>query len=382
MVPDADIFFMREKLNSCELNSCELNSCELNSCELNSFELIQSVIFTMMTDSYPLLSDFDIKIPPVNGKRIITSQLSKEEDHVVHNLHTVNLALFYDYLTAHPPVVNNDGQCSFNPFCVKRYLLELQRVNEILATEVERLIKQTRYVSHSEFVTVLNRTFDIFEQRIGTQPFTLVYSNSMINSEQLCTFLLWTRLKRLNLIKIQPSDQPITTDLALWIDDCSYSGGNMSSVVDEFVQNNEVSKQIYLVVAFATPFVLYDGFFGSHWPAESHIIYGELIPRYCETNGGIISQYFWTDDTKSPIYFDHKIASPESTFNYIYFGLIPTRPLTLDECDECCPINAQQRIAILKKQPNRHLMNQMTAILVGMPIIKVVDPNELTVASR
>jgi len=95
------------------------------------------------------------------------------------------------------------------------------------------------------------------------------------------------------------------------------------------------------------------------------ILCNNLLPQYSKQANGVILHYYWSGDNLSPIYFDHKIAGPESTFNYIYFGLIPHRPLTKEDLlGDCCPIHTKKRIQLCKELPSRQTINKLSQILI------------------
>jgi hypothetical protein len=315
----------------------------------------------------PIMTDLVTSEKPLTQKDYVTLKLLAQDEvmkDVIKNytVEKIDLYKYFDLVTQINPTVDNDGKCGFNNQCVTKYLNKIGQLDPILENSMQQLLKMTRYVSHSELSKRLNVVFNKFEAEIGQDPFTLIYTSKTPNSEYLCIWLLWSRIKKLNLKHICHYQDKIPTSKALWIDDCSYSGGNMCETCDVTSKKSHV----YVVVAFVAPFALYDGPCGNQWPTNMTLLYDELLPRFSDkSHHGVISKYFWSSEMLSPIYFDHKIASPESTFNYIYFGLIPYIPLSEEDMNfDCCPIHTKERIQICKQIPNRNIINKLSEILI------------------
>jgi hypothetical protein len=272
----------------------------------------------------------------------------------------VDLYKFFELLGKNLPMPSNNGLCTFNRKCVEKYLVELTKVDPMLSVDVGNLLSKTKYISHERLIVHLNNAFDKFEGLIGNDPFTLVYTDNTISSEYLCIWLLWSRIKKLNLVAIKQYEDWKTQEPSqkvLWVDDAVYSGGNLSELVVRIPKN----VHIYAVVGFVSDYLKHT------LPLEEEenltVLASQKLDGYATTDGRI-SRYFMTHEELPAIYFDHKIAGPSSTFNYVYFGLIPYRPLTEeDDMGDCCPIHSHQRIQILNVVPSREILNEMTLFL-------------------
>lgn len=285
---------------------------------------------------------------------IIERELSYE-----YSTNGLNMCKFFDMVIKDPPIVVNNGKCKLIPKCVGKYLSALDAVNHQLSVDVKKLLDMTRYISHSELEIKLHQSFDQFVKMIGTEPFTLIYTDEYINSEHLCIWLLWPKIKKLYpQIEIKYyQDKSITTQNVLSIDDVSYSGGNLDETISRFSKNTKV----YAILGVCSQYV-----FNEFKKFENLIlITGEVVPSFSENYSGLVDDYFGTSCNMSPIYLDNKIASPTSTFNYVFYGLVPYRLLSQEDRKfNCCPVHTRQRIPLCKQYPNREIINRLTHILI------------------
>jgi hypothetical protein len=233
----------------------------------------------------------------------------------------------------------HSGKCNLDTNKVQQYLNRLQHIDLNLATSVEKvLFQRTTYIDHDHFLHLLNQGLDSFLAEHGTEtPFDIVLTGDgqRYSSEEYVVQLLWPKLrnlKNLNQIRYFETENPNPiAKTILWIDDGSYSGGNLMNML-EYAQK-ESAQKVHIILA-AICKTVNDNFVK---PSQ------DFISLHCSLEVGriedeIISRYFWTCYLAPSLYFDHKIASCNSTCKSVLeYGLVPDRPLTDEEyeSDEC-----------------------------------------------
>lgn len=242
---------------------------------------------------------------------------------------------------------------SFDNEKVEKYLSLLFEPDKSF---VEDIINKTRYVDFITFKRVLLNSLDKFKEEIGNEPFYLMLPTDKIGSEHWLTALLWYELRTMNIIKIidetpELSDENINNILI--IDDAIYTGINTFNKIDNVtyklgktlgISHREAGK--FIKFHFVIPFMSNEG---------SKFIIDNCIYLNCGYNMyGIyylpglkdlmnIKDYYAGDYEKilrerfsisidfdtaigdmPAVYFDHKVAAPESTFSSIYlWGKLP-----------------------------------------------------------
>jgi len=236
---------------------------------------------------------------------------------------------------------------SLDPNKVQEYLSYL---NELDRSFVQELLSKTNYVRYADFKKALLQSFELFKQEITQQDFYLLLPTDKIGSEHWLTALLWPQLRTLNLKEIVncTSKLPLqgVTNILI-IDDAIYSGNNTIAKIDDFtyelaeslnLEDDEVGKyfNFHIMIPFITP--------GGTRSVRSFCkerqtqctIYGvyyllgltsliDVKKYYPENAEDILYQKFGIEILNlPPVYFDHKVAGPMSTFSTIYLeGRIP-----------------------------------------------------------
>lgn len=257
-------------------------------------------------------------------------------DYMMNNIHIEKL------LSSIP-----SGRCSLNQNKCKEYIHLASQIDPSLGKAVEIILENTTYVSIYDLRENIRRSVESFKSSIGDTPYVILVdqgkdnSARRFNSEHLMLVFTWDILKQTNLRGIYDYQDEIPENIstAMWIDDCIYTGGNATEIIsrqhkgidtyERTFGNTPRFKDIHIVVAYASPHKerLLDEF-----PyMEFHFHIGQQIPLYTDICNIDIYDYFFSWDEKPMIYFDHKIASMDSTFSHIYMGQVPQRKLTEEE---------------------------------------------------
>lgn len=233
---------------------------------------------------------------------------------------------------------------SFDLQKVKSYLSLLRSPDDLF---VSSLLEATRYVKYDEFGSMLLKSFSNFMQNIETKDFYLVLDSKSIGSEHWLAALLWPNLQSMNMTGIVdrtlPSDHQGIANVVI-IDDAIYTGTNTFGKIDEFVysssQMTNVGYHFHIIVPFVSvegeKFILDEcrarGVQCTFYAVERLPGLSALINKYyARDSEEILRQRFGISlkldlpiANMPAIYFDHKVAAPESTFSSIYLeGRLP-----------------------------------------------------------
>lgn len=236
---------------------------------------------------------------------------------------------------------------SFDKNKIKEYLSLL---NEPDCCFISELIDKTTYIKYDIFKNYLVESFNDFKLAIGEQKFYLMLPKGKIGSEHWLTALLWPELNKLNLVSIIDIFTVIVDidiiDVVI-IDDALYSGINITAEVDDFtyelslklnISQKELGKKFRF--HFIIPFVTSGGvktLFGlCKYINADYRLYNkyemktitdliEVNKYYPENASDELYKRFGVEIFDlPPIYFDHKVAGPFSTYSTIYLeGIIP-----------------------------------------------------------
>jgi hypothetical protein len=228
---------------------------------------------------------------------------------------------------------------------VKEYLDKLEGVDREFIYD---LLDATTYVTKENFFPSVYESFDKFKQHIQDKPFYIDLAMDKIGSEHWLTYILWPELRQMNYSKHLVKN-------VLIIDDAVYTGTNVFGRIDEISYNNKgVEFNFHLVI----PYLNRDGakflldecklkkvncyFHSSYYiypPLDFYKYYTnpnkELRERF-----GVSLKFDLPVENMIALYFDHKVAAPESTFSSIYLhGRLP---------------DGSSYGSLFKKNPSRH----------------------------
>jgi hypothetical protein len=88
-----------------------------------------------------------------------------------------------------------------------------------------------------------------------------------------------------------------------------------------------------------------------------------IVPSLFDLYGeecNILYDYYWAGTKLPPLYFDHKIASLNSTYEAIYKGVVPSRPFTEEELNSAPSFIPGPTINLLKSTPSRSIIVQLS----------------------
>lgn len=191
---------------------------------------------------------------------------------------------------------------------------------------VSRVIENTLYVNHKQFIEALDVSFEKFSQEIGDEPFYILLPEGKFGSENWIIALIWSKLSKLSVkgfIGIN-TKVPEKSHVVV-IDDAMYSGQKTTGVIDEYVYNTESVITVHLLIPFVTEqslscvSVVTNGFLSHHArlvPSSKSLVDPVLIEQNYIKFGIEI-------EGVPLLYFDHKCAGAFSTYCTIYNGFVP-----------------------------------------------------------
>jgi hypothetical protein len=248
------------------------------------------------------------------------------------------------------------------------YALNRQNVKKFIAASapdardaVRKFIKATTHISFETFITYINKSFRELVKLVpdGRPVFVYIDVGGWIYEykSNYWIFLYIRELAKtkhnLETIFVSNLDNHIlnNNDVILLVDDCIYSGEQMSSTVNRLTNYSKKHFKLVLFALFMSE-VGYTRVFNSK-VNNSHLVYSEIvIPKYVhfikplseymtlDEMMTIMKYYLPPDDAdpydkidvamasraelrKYPVYFDHKLADNTSTFPRIYAGVVP-----------------------------------------------------------
>jgi len=229
---------------------------------------------------------------------------------------------------------------------IQHYLNKFTDKNDKLF--VTNILQSTIHISYLEFYSQLIETFNKLEQllfSIDRDKIIIYYPFPHFGSENWIIQLMWNRIKQWNT-RIQfittLTQQLDENDCILIIDDCSYSGNNILSIIDNLTYSNSYNNdentydetmldqesfyadkkyksfELYVTVPFITTHaysVIKE--FAEKRNITINIIYNSLLipPKYSDD---MIEKFEIGTYGVFPIYFDHKVANNFGSFPQIY----------------------------------------------------------------
>ena len=253
------------------------------------------------------------------------------------------LARFRNMLLSPDQLSFDDSlSCALDRDKCKRYIEIASHVDPLLGNAVKVILDNTTYVSHEDLRRSIREAAESFVLSIGDTPYVILVDNSgdnpdrRFNSEHLMIYWTWDILEKTNLQGIYhyQDDIPSHISIAMWIDDCLYTGGNASEIMSrqyrgEYNDGGARFDTIHIVLGYSSR---HNQRIIEEYLSISLIFHiGVSIPLYTDICCIPIEDYYFSWDQKPMIYFDHKIAFMDSTFSHIYDGKIPDRKLTEEE---------------------------------------------------
>jgi hypothetical protein len=265
---------------------------------------------------------------------------------------------------------------------------------------VKDVLNKTTYVNYLEFKQALNQSFELFRKTARDEQFYLLLPTDKIGSEHWLTALLWPQLRTMNCCQIinETPQLPLQNGIhnILIIDDAFYTGTNTYNKIDNLIftlsevlnidNNNEAGK--YFNFHLVIPFMSTEGkkfltdecnfrhtqcnFYGIHYlPVLKELL--DISKYYPENSEQILRDRFEISlklelpiADMPAIYFDHKVAAPESTFSSIYLqGKIPN--IDLAQLYEYKDGNYG---SLFKVNPSREKIDELAGLFINFTISK------------
>lgn len=260
-------------------------------------------------------------------------------------------------------IPDNANKCGFDEKKVQQYLAHLP---SNLANPVKELLEHTEYISYSRMLHLLNIAIADLKRSIGIRPFAIVITEEAYSSENYILQLIWESIRDMNIIGIYNYMDDIPDVPIVWFDDAAYSGGNLSEMVSRVY---EKTSEIHIVLC-ATHIPTMKGMLGEMVDKiHFHLGMKLVLPIDSIPNSDIIGKYYWTENTHPALYFDHKVASPLSTYRFLYLNApIPIRELTEEEMsNDPIPAPGEQMGSLLCIDPSRDIIHKLEKYHQSLP---------------
>lgn len=227
--------------------------------------------------------------------------------------------------------ITHQGERSLIPFRVREYL-------NLLPTDADRvfaetILSRTVYVPDNLLTNELTRITKELLILIGGRPYYVFLNRRKFASTELMIIKVMHLLRDSNLIGFV-TDESIVPDgshIAV-IDDASYSGTNLEGIVDSLSYLNR-DPTIHVLIPYISKF-MYDKLpelYNVQMYSSNTLL---SIDEYRLQQGesafpDILYERFRAAEhleihAQLPLYFDHAVASPDSSFPTIYLqGIIP-----------------------------------------------------------
>lgn len=228
--------------------------------------------------------------------------------------------------------ISHQGERSLIPFRVREYLALLPTADRAFA---ETVLSRTVYIPDNVLTSELIRIVNEFLLFIGDRPYYVFLNRHKFASTELMIIKVIHLLNHSNLIGFV-TDESVVPDgshIAV-IDDASYSGTNLEGIIDSLSYLNH-NVTIHVLIPYISKF-MYDKLpelYNVQLYSSSTLL---TIDEYRLSQGEPAFPDFLYERFQAieyldihaqlPLYFDHVVASPDSSFPTIYLqGIIPER---------------------------------------------------------
>lgn len=267
------------------------------------------------------------------------------------------MSINYDYIfkSSKKIIPNTSGMCSLIPHKIDEYCKVLRdKYGTKLHDEVKYILDSTVYLSFPKMCSIMDDMFDKFKRYIGNREYCIIIIDVHVyKSEHLWIQYLWSKIEKTNCVGVYHHKDMIPCDEILWIDDVSYSGGNLQDILRDDVIGYKPKKHMNIILCGASDNTSYIRI--KHIPTANMFI-GMYLPLYQSTND-VIQQYFWIGTGLSMVYLDYKIATIFSTYAPIYHGIVPSRKLNDDEIKSEPIYHEDYRMELMETKPSRELLD-------------------------
>lgn len=272
------------------------------------------------------------------------------------------------------------GQCRLDPVRINNYLGHFQGHDRIF---IETLLSKTLYITYSDFLTNLHKSFQQFLTDINNQSYYILIPRYKIGSEYWLIMLLWKCIRRSNFVDFVYDDQTVANNgNIIIIDDAIYSGVTITGMVEKFISANSGGK-FYLIIPYASILGATEVYSFIHTSGNPVKIYTQqtlpciatsinLPAIYGRDYEQIISERFLIDNSNLVLaYFDHKMAVAESVPRSIYMDGVLAIDYTDKETDALTKIQKllgrykdyQSTGSLLLRLPSRQMIEKLERLL-------------------
>ena len=238
----------------------------------------------------------------------------------------------FDALKQKPVVPNNTYP--LNQTNIKQYI---NASDELLRGILTKIFKNTKHISYKTFKFILNNNFKEFLHYCKKNQIKsiTIYLDTIDFKNITAKSNFWVAQHFYQYIKNKDIDFKINifydyndieylddNELILILDDCAYSGSQLSSLLRTKFDNKFKSFHIYLIIAFISEIAI-DSIKASASNNKLILSKNNIIIRPISSYLDYMEKLLFKNymDTYS-IYFDHKLADEVSTITSIYSGIV------------------------------------------------------------
>jgi len=225
--------------------------------------------------------------------------------------------------------------------------LFLDKTAEDAREAMEKLLDKIIHVSYDKFIEQIKNNLDkdpVIAKKLENRPI-FFYFDSWHFIYDKSNYWIYTYIKQyLNKKNIQTVlinknnyDKLEKDDIVLLVDDCIYSGNQIIETIRELYHKIDIQKiKEEILLLLFVPYISEEGFisinrqFKNKIPKlniSEHIKIKKITNILEKDELNSIFKYYsrHTELNKYLIYFDHKVADYESTYPYIFNGLVPNK---------------------------------------------------------
>jgi hypothetical protein len=212
---------------------------------------------------------------------------------------------------------------------VNEYLNQLQGEDYKFAATV---LKRTLYVPFDRLIHHLRPMMERFTSKIGTEKYYIVLNRNKFASMALMLIQVFDLLNVNQFYFITSESKLPPNSHAVIIDDASYTGTNLEAMIDTLTYNN-IHLTVHVLVPYMSRFMhqalsqTYNvRFYEPYLMLYMHEYLAEhnLAPFSDEIYKRFQAEGVLDLHNQLPLYFDHTVASKDSSYPTIYLeGIVP-----------------------------------------------------------
>jgi hypothetical protein len=241
--------------------------------------------------------------------------------------HSINYDNFKEFVKLADPevkdickkIINNTNHISFEKFLVRLNIC----INELL-----------------NFIDIDKTIYIIVDKIVNDNDFK--FKSNFWLFEYIKQYINYKNIIKRNIILLNNIDTDILKnyDTIIFIDDCVYSGDQMSQTIINMKNNKKLKLNFYILVPFISTTgkanIIYSFNSKSNLKNYCKLIFPNFIfkpvmlKQVLNENEFLILKKYYNDDKDFTnklclIYFDHKLADTISTLTLFYLGIVPNQ---------------------------------------------------------